>query len=80
VFAALDAKSGDVIRQGQARHRAGEFRRLLNTIDANGPEDLDVHVMLDKYGTHTAPTIHRWLAAHPRYPSTSNRPAPPGSI
>ena len=65
--AALDAKSGEVIRQCQARHRAPEFRRFLNTIDANVPEDLDVHVILENYGTHKAPTIRRWLAAHPRY-------------
>ena len=68
MFAALDAKSNDVIGQRRARHRAGVFRRLLNTIDANVPEDLDVHVMRDKYGTHKVPTIHRWLAARPRYP------------
>lgn len=67
LFAALDAKSGEVIGQCQARHRAREFRRFLNTIDANVPEDLDVHVILDNYGTYKAPTIHRWLAAHPRY-------------
>jgi len=67
LFAALDAKSGEVIGQCHARHRAREFRRFLNTIDANVPADLDVHVILDNYGTHKAPTIHRWLAAHPRY-------------
>jgi len=67
LFAALDVKSGDVIGQCQSRHRAREFRRFLNIIDANVPADLDVHVILDNYGTHKAPTIHRWLAAHPRY-------------
>ena len=67
LFAALDAKSGEVIGQCQGRHRAREFRRFLNTIDANVPADLDIHVILDNYGTHKAPTIHRWLAAHPRY-------------
>ena len=36
----------------QARHRAREFRRFLNTIDANVPADLDAHVILDNYGTH----------------------------
>jgi transposase len=67
LFAALDAKSGDVIGQCQTRHRAREFRRFLNTVEAAVPGDLDVHLILDNYGTHKAPTIHQWLAAHPRY-------------
>jgi transposase len=67
LFAALDAKSGEVIEQCQARHRAQAFRRFLNTIDANVPPDLDVHLIFDNYGTHQAPTIQRWLVAHPRY-------------
>jgi len=28
---------------------------------------LDVHVILDNYGTHKTPLIHRWLVRHPRY-------------
>lgn len=67
LFAALDVKSGQVIGQCQSRHRAREFRRFLDTIDANVPANLDVHLILDNYGTHMAPTIHRWLAQRPQY-------------
>lgn len=67
LFAALDAKSGEIVGECHARHRAREFRRFLNTIDANVPAGLDVHLILDNYATHKAPTVHRWLAAHPRY-------------
>jgi transposase len=67
LFAALDAKSGAIIGQCQARHRAQEFRRFLNTVDAAVPPDLDVHLIFDNYGTHKAPTVQRWLASHPRY-------------
>jgi transposase len=67
LFAALDVKSGEVIGQCQSRHRAREFRRFLKTIDANVPAGLDVHLILDNYGTHKAPTIHRWLAQRPHY-------------
>jgi len=28
---------------------------------------LDVHLILDNYGTHKTPMIHRWLLRHPRY-------------
>lgn len=67
LFAALDAKSGQVIGQLHRRHRAKEFRKFLATIDAAVPADLDVHLILDNYGTHKTPMIHRWLARRPRF-------------
>jgi transposase len=67
LFAALDAKSGKVIGQLHRRHRALEFRTFLDTIDATVPADLDVHLILDNYGTHKTPMIHRWLARRPRF-------------
>ena len=36
------------------------------TIDEQVPADLEVHLVLDNYGTHKTPLIHRWLARHPR--------------
>jgi transposase len=67
LFAALGAKSGKVIGEFHHRHRAIEFRKFLDTIDATVPADLDVHLIVDNYGTHKAPRIHRWLARHPRF-------------
>lgn len=67
LFAALDIATGKVIGQCQRRHRAVEFRRFLNTIDKNVPADLDVHVILDNYATHSAPEIKRWHRRHPRF-------------
>lgn len=32
-----------------------------------GPDDLDVHLILDNYATHKTPDIKRWLLAHPRF-------------
>ena len=29
--------------------------------------DLDLHLILDNYGTHKTPRVRRWLAAHPRF-------------
>lgn len=66
LFAALDAKSGQVIGEFHRRHRAVEFRKFLDTIDAAVPAPLAVHLILDNYGTHKTPLIHRWLARHPR--------------
>ena len=67
LFAALDVKSGEVIGQCQPRHRSVEFRKFLDTIDASVPENLDVHLILDNYGTHKTALIRRWLAKRPRY-------------
>jgi transposase len=67
LFAALDVKSGKVIGKCHRRHRSIEFRKFLDTIDASVPPDLGVHLILDNYGTHKTPLIHRWLARHPRF-------------
>jgi transposase len=67
LFAALDAQSGKIIGQVHRRHRAREFRTFLDTIDDAVPAELDVHLILDNYGTHKTPMIHRWLARHPRF-------------
>jgi len=67
LFAALDVKAGTVIGECYPRHRAAEFRKFLQVIDANVPQDLDVHLILDNYATHKTPAIHRWLAKHPRF-------------
>ena len=67
LFAALDVATGEVIGECHRRHRAVEFRKFLNTIDRTVPKDLDVHVILDNYATHSAPEIKRWLKKHPRF-------------
>jgi transposase len=67
LFAALDVKAGTVIGECHRRHRSVEFRKFLDTIDANVPPALDVHLILDNYGTHKTALIHRWLAKRPRF-------------
>lgn len=67
LFAALDARTGKVVGQCQRRHRSVEFRKFLDTIDATVPAELDVHLIMDNYGTHKTALIHRWLAKRPRY-------------
>ena len=67
LFAALDVKSGHVIGEFHRRHRAVEFRKFLDTIDAAVPEELEVHLILDNYATHKTPAIRRWLLRHPRF-------------
>jgi len=67
LFAALEVKTGRVIGEVHRRHRAKEFLHFLSTIEANVPADLDVHLILDNYGTHKTPKVHRWLLRHPRF-------------
>jgi len=67
LFAALDVKSGRIIAEHHRRHRGIEFRKFLDTIDRNVPQYLEVHLVLDNYGTHKTPLIQRWLLRHPRF-------------
>jgi transposase len=67
LFAALNVKTGTVIGECYAQHRAREFRKFLDVIDAAVPADLDVHLILDNYATHKTAVIQRWLAKRPRY-------------
>ena len=67
LYAALDLASGHVIAEMTPRHRAEEFRRFLNTIDATVPAHLDIHVVLNNSSTHKTPQIQRWLVRHPRF-------------
>jgi transposase len=67
LFAALDAATGKVIGELHRRHRSTEFRKFLGTIEANVPADLDVHLIMDNYGTHKTSPIQRWLLHRPRF-------------
>jgi transposase len=67
LFAALNTKTGKVIGQTQQRHRSEEFRKFLDTIEANVPAKLEIHLILDNYGTHKTAKIRNWLAKRPRF-------------
>jgi len=67
LFAALDVLEGTVIGSCYPRHRNIEFRKFLRQIDRNVPAGLDVHMILDNYGTHTHPQVKAWLEKHPRF-------------
>ena len=67
LFAALDVASGVTISNCYRRHRHQEFLRFLNDIEASLPRGLDVHLVMDNYGTHKVSKVRGWLARHPRY-------------
>jgi putative transposase len=67
LFAALDIASGHVLTQCKRRHRHQEFLQFLRHVEANVPEDLDIHLVVDNYSTHKHAKVRRWLASRPRY-------------
>ncbi len=67
LFAALNVATGKVIAQCHRRHRAEEFLKFLRRIDKEVPKDLDVHVVMDNYGTHKTSAVRKWFARRPRF-------------
>lgn len=67
LFAALDVATGEVIGKCHRQHRHQEFLHFLKTIEAGVPQELDVHLVMDNYGTHKTPKIRHWLARRPHW-------------
>jgi transposase len=67
LFAALNYLEGTVIGQCLPRHRNGEFLKFLRTLDREFPPGVDLHLIVDNYGTHTHPNVEAWLGKHPRF-------------
>lgn len=67
LFAALDIANGQVLTQCKAHHRHQEFLGFLRHIEANVPLHLEVHLVVDNYGTHKHAKVKAWLARRPRF-------------
>jgi transposase len=67
LFAALNMLNGTVIGDCMPRHRHQEFIRFLQIINTKTPPDLNLHLIVDNYGTHKHPRVQRWLKRHPRF-------------
>jgi transposase len=67
LFAAFDTGTGEVIGETHRRHRSVEFKRFLERIEQEVPQDLTVHLIMDNYGTHKTTLIQHWLLRHPRF-------------
>jgi transposase len=67
LFAALDIATGNVLGKCYRRHRSVEFLDFLKRIDAAVPDDMEVHLVLDNYGTHKTALVRQWLQKRPRY-------------
>ena len=67
LFAALNVLEGTVIGTCYPRHRHQEFLKFMREINRETPRFLDLHLILDNYGTHTHPHVDQWLESHPRF-------------
>ena len=67
LFAALDVKAGTIVGKCMPRHRAQEFRKFLDEIERNVPDDLDMHVVMDNASSHKTKLIRGWFAKRPRW-------------
>ncbi len=61
LFAALNVAAGTVSGRCFPRHRHQEFLRFLRQIDAEYAPELDLHLVLDNYGTHKTAQVQRWV-------------------
>jgi transposase len=67
LFAALNMLDGNVIGDCMPHHRHQEFIRFLERVDAQTPAELDLHLIVDNYGTHKHERVRTWLGRHPRF-------------
>ena len=67
LFAALNVLEGTVIGECMPRHRHQEFLRFLRRLDREFPRELDLHLILDNYGTHKHEKVKTWLEKHLRF-------------
>jgi transposase len=69
LFAALNVATGQVIGKCYRRHRQQEFLKFIKEVDAAIIREpgVEIHIVLDNYGTHKTPMVKRWFEKHPEY-------------
>jgi transposase len=67
LFAALNVLDGKVIGECHGRHRHQEWLKFLRRLDGEFPPALQLHLVMDNYGTHKEPHVQAWLKKHPRF-------------
>lgn len=67
LFAALSMLDGTIIGDCLPRHRHQEFIRFLKKIDSETPTGLNLHLIVDNYGSHKHPKVTAWLKRHSRF-------------
>ncbi len=66
LFAALSYLDGKILSQTKLRHTHKEWLQFLKLLDAETPQQVDLHLIVDNYSTHRHPKVRAWLSKHPR--------------
>lgn len=61
LFAALSYLDGKIFHNTAARHTHKEWLAFLKQIDAEAPEGLCLHLIVDNYSTHKHEKVRSWL-------------------
>ncbi len=67
LFAALSMLDDKVVGDCMPRRRHQEFIRFLKKIDGETPSELELHLIVENYGSHKHPRVKSWLRRHPRF-------------
>jgi transposase len=67
LFAALNVLEGTVIGECMPRHRHQEYLKFLRKLDRETRSGIDLHVIVDNYGTHKHDRVTAWLTKHRRF-------------
>jgi transposase len=67
LFAAIELTEGKIIAECMPRHRHQEWLKFLKKIDAETPDELDLHLIVDNYATHKHPRVQSWLKRNKRF-------------
>lgn len=61
LFAAFNIVNGKVMGSCLPRHRSQEFVKFLAAVEKQVPQDQEIHLIVDNYGTHKSQVVQRWL-------------------
>lgn len=67
LFAALNYLDGKIISRTEEKHTHVEWLRFLKQIHRETSKELDLHLIIDNYGTHKEESVKQWLSKHPRF-------------
>ena len=67
LFAALNYLDGKLIARTEEHHTHVEWLRFLKQVDRETPKQLDLHLIVDNYGTRKKEKVRQWMSRHPRF-------------
>lgn len=67
LFAALNYLDGKILSRTEVRHTHVEWLRFLKQLERETPPAVDLHLIVDNYGTHKHPKVKQWLGRRPRF-------------